>query len=208
MFSGFIFYLFHFPWWLCRNLESDRSQKQNIFVQSSYCRRRLQSYCPRKGREVASSKPSCHEDHIDREVHSTLIPILHFCPRLVTHSWVDMSVSTNTNAHDWGQLTNHKPKSYLWHMSTLSLVCQSKFMVAVEDSTNRVPELFIDSVITLLDIGIDYLSTYSGLLSLREGFKKKKYGKFHIGSWPPPLVMEKIFLFFFLKLDHFFENFL
>ena len=42
---------------------------------------------------------------------------------------------------------------------------------------------------------------YLLVVLVREGFKKKKkknYGRFHIGSWPP---------FFFLKLDHFWELF-
>ena len=48
--------------------------------------------------------------------------------------------------------------------------------------------------------------------SLREGFKKKiknNYGKFHIGSYPPPSppCYGKFFLFFFLKLDHFLRTF-
>ena len=51
------------------------------------------------------------------------------------------------------------------------------------------------------------LGTHSG-----KGSKKKNkinYGKFHIGSWPPPLTpcYGKFFLFFFLKLDHFLRTF-
>ena len=43
--------------------------------------------------------------------------------------------------------------------------------------------------------------------SVREGFKKKKYGKFHIGSWPPPPRLWKKKFIFFLKLDHFLRTF-
>ena len=41
---------------------------------------------------------------------------------------------------------------------------------------------------------------------LGKGSKKKNYGKFHIGSWPPPPVMEKKIIFF-SETRPFFENF-
>ena len=46
--------------------------------------------------------------------------------------------------------------------------------------------------------------------NIREGFKKINYGKFHIGSWPPPLPPcygKKKFIFF-SETRPFFENFL
>ena len=43
--------------------------------------------------------------------------------------------------------------------------------------------------------------------NIREGFKKNQLWKIPYRVLPPPPVMEKKFLFFFLKLDHFLRTF-